>query len=679
VADYSAGLQIIDVSRPSSPRLLSTVPAGSGGYAQGVALSGGTAFVATNSGLQIIDVSNPSHPQLLSTVSAGFGSAQGVALSGGTAFVADGTGLQIIDVSNPSHPQLLSTVPAGFGGAAQGVALSGGTAFVADRNAGLQIIDVSMPSSPRLLSTVPAGFGGLTDGVVISGNTAFVTDWYAGLQIIDLTPWRLTLTPGVADVGNYHVQITAIDALGGSTSTQPFTIRVEGPPQLKGSISLQRAWVGQPFTYFVPPDLFVDPNNDVMSYSASLISGKSLPNWLHFNPLNVGFGGVPQRGDWGNVTVTLSATDHICPKIPTVNFTISVGFLPVLSRRIPNQLAPIGLPYRFTVPKNSFFDPAGLVLSYLAQGAGNQLLPSWLQFNSTSLMFFGIADTSNITVYTLQFVATNSVGAQAITSFMLRTDHFPVFNNKILLPLPARVNQPWVWTVSNDAFTDADGDLLTYSAMQGDGSMLPSWLSFNPITHTFTGVPLLSGYQTLKISAQDSYGGSNRTYFNMTILPESQSGSVITLPSVRAGKSFVFEVPQNSFGINGTFNYSVALTNGEKLPSWLRFIASNLSFSGIPSSLDVGSYDITMTATDSQNIHHNVSFLLNVNSNYPPQVYLPISNQVAQVGEAFVFYASRQTFIDPNGDNLTYTVNLLPSWLSFDPGQNKILRHARSE
>ena len=58
----------------------------------------------------------------------------------------------------------------------------------------------------------------------------------------------------------------------------------------------------------------------------------------------------------------------------------------------------------------------------------------------------------------------------------------------------------------------------------------------------------------------------------------------------------------------------------------------------MPNSSEVGSYDITLTATDSQGIQYNISLVLNVNPNYPPQVYLPISNQVAQVNVPFVFY-----------------------------------------
>ncbi len=668
VADGVGGLQIIDASDLMNPRLLSTYPAGSG-YTYGVAVSGQMVFVAdNNAGLQIIDVSNLTNPRLLSITQI-IGSAHGVAVSNITVFLADDLGgLQIIDVSNLTNPQLLGSYPVGSG-SSYGVAVSGKTVFVADEIEGLQIIDVGNLENPRLLGIYLAG-SGFAYGVAVLGTTAYVADEIEGLQIIDLNQWQLTLLPSESDVGNYPLRLTAIDDLGGESYID-FTVRVEGPPQLNGSIPLQRAWVGQLFNYFIPQNLFVDPNNDVIGYSASMIGGKSLPNWLRVNPLTIGFSGVPQSGDWGNVTITLSATDHICPETPTVNFTISVGFLPVLSHRIPNQLAPIGSPYQFSVPKNSFFDPVGLALSYLAQGMNNQPLPDWLEFNTTSLLFFGVANTSNITMYTLQLIATNSAGGQVIASFTLRTDHFPVFNKILSLPI-ASVNQPWVWTLPSDTFIDEDGDPLTYSAAQEDSSPLPSWLSFNPIIRTFTGAPLFTGTQGLKISAQDSYGGSNSRYFNITILSASQSGSEIAPLSARAGKLFAFQVNASSIlGSDEALNYSALLTDGASLPSWLQFISNNLSFTGLPKSTDVGSYDITLIATDSQEAHYNVSFMLNVNPNYPPQVYLPVSNQVAQVNELFVFYAPEQTFVDPNGDNLTYSVSILPSWLSFDPTQLK--------
>ena len=667
VAAGPAGLLILDVGTPGAPRLLSNNSIGLT-ETEAVAVSGSRLFVLDQfTGILILDVSIPNAPRLLGNYSGSFPGS--LAVSGNILFVAARSALLILDVSTPSVTELLCTYSPGSGLVYRAI-VTGNMVFVADGAAGMLVLDMSIPQRPQLLGSYPVSSGGSSEDVAVSGNTMFLAN-YGDLLILDLSQWMITALPTVADVGNYNLELMATDALGG-TAFIPFTIRVEGPPLLNGSIPLQRAWVSQPFNYFVPSNLFVDPNDDVIDYSANLMSGKSLPLWLKFNPQTIGFGGVPESSDWGNITITLSATDHICPEIPTVNFTISVSFLPVLSRRITNQLAPIGLPYQFSVSKNSFYDPAGLALSYLAQGVNNQPLPSWLQFNATTLVFWGVANTSNTTVYTLQLIATNSAGGQVIASFTLRTDHFPVFNKILSLPT-ASVNQAWVWTLPSDAFTDTDGDLLTYFATQEDGGPLPSWLSFNPITKTFTGVPLFTGTQGLKITAQDSYGGgSNSTYFNITILPESQAGSLITPPSARAGKLFAFQVNASIiFGSGNTFNYSASLADGGSLPSWLQFISNNLSFTGLPESADVGSYDITLTTTDSQDTQYNVSFVLNVNPNYPPQVYLPISNQVAQVNEPFVFYASEQTFVDPNGDNLTYTVNALPSWLSFDPQQLK--------
>ncbi|SVC76169.1 uncharacterized protein METZ01_LOCUS329023, partial [marine metagenome] len=47
------------------------------------------------------------------------------------------------------------------------------------------------------------------------------------------------------------------------------------------------------------------------------------------------------------------------------------------------------------------------------------------------------------------------------------------------------------FTIPADTFNDVDvGDSLTYTATLSDGSALPSWLSFNPSTQTFSGTPV---------------------------------------------------------------------------------------------------------------------------------------------------------------------------------------------
>jgi Ca2+-binding RTX toxin-like protein len=51
------------------------------------------------------------------------------------------------------------------------------------------------------------------------------------------------------------------------------------------------------------------------------------------------------------------------------------------------------------------------------------------------------------------------------------------------------VNEFFSFTLPANAFTDADANPLTYAAMLGDGSPLPSWLNFDSATRTFSGTP----------------------------------------------------------------------------------------------------------------------------------------------------------------------------------------------
>ena len=77
------------------------------GYSTGVTVSGNYAYVAdASAGLQIIDISNPSSPAIVGNYNTP-GNAFSVVVSGNFAYVADyNGGLQIIDVSDPVHPSL---------------------------------------------------------------------------------------------------------------------------------------------------------------------------------------------------------------------------------------------------------------------------------------------------------------------------------------------------------------------------------------------------------------------------------------------------------------------------------------------------------------------------------------------------------------------------------------------
>ena len=76
------------------------------------------------------------------------------------------------------------------------------------------------------------------------------------------------------------------------------------------------------------------------------------------------------------------------------------------------------------------------------------------------------------------------------------------------------------YTVPSGTFVDANaGDTLTYSATLDSGAALPAWLTFNPTTRTFSGVPgdADRGQIQVNVIATDSGGLSSKTAFGILV------------------------------------------------------------------------------------------------------------------------------------------------------------------
>ena len=276
VADFSSGLQIVDISDPTAPTFVGSYD--TPGSAYGVAVDGDLAFVADqSSGLQIIDISDPTTPILTGTFPTS--SAWGVAVDGDVAFVADGlnnrlvtihiydpttpiiatsydltdyvwdvvvtgdlafvannaSGLQVFDISNPAGPVLAGSYDTA--GAAHGVAVDGDLVFVADDVSGLQIVDVSNPAAPTLVGSYDTP--GEAFGVAVTGNLAFVADISSGLQVIDVSnPALPTLVESYDTPGTARSVAVAGDrafVADGISGLQAIQVSEPAPPTLTGT------------------------------------------------------------------------------------------------------------------------------------------------------------------------------------------------------------------------------------------------------------------------------------------------------------------------------------------------------------------------------------------------------------------------------------------------------------
>ena len=88
------------------------------------------------------------------------------------------------------------------------------------------------------------------------------------------------------------------------------------------------------------------------------------------------------------------------------------------------------------------------------------------------------------------------------------------------------------------SYGDVDGDSLTYTATLSDGSTLPSWLSFNAATRTFSGTPTQGdvGSITVRVTASDGNGGTVSDDFTLTVAAVNDAPVIGTNAGLTVGE-----------------------------------------------------------------------------------------------------------------------------------------------
>jgi hypothetical protein len=218
VCDGSAGIQIV---HPPDENVGNIAVAG----ARHLAVSNGTAYIATGGTVTTLDVADPFAPAVTGVIAAspsrlavgdslvllaegvaGVGihriQASGslefaarfdpvdighivfdVAVRGNLVFLAAGLrGLRVIDVTAPDQPQFIGS--RGTIAAAMSVALVEDYAVVAVGIGGIQIFDITSPAFPVLVSSYDTN--GMASFVTVVANAAYVADEGGGMHVFDI-------------------------------------------------------------------------------------------------------------------------------------------------------------------------------------------------------------------------------------------------------------------------------------------------------------------------------------------------------------------------------------------------------------------------------------------------------------------------------------------------------------
>ncbi|ABK99976.1 calcium-binding protein [Pelobacter propionicus] len=196
---------------------------------------------------------------------------------------------------------------------------------------------------------------------------------------------------------------------------------------------------------------------------------------------------------------------------------------PTVNSYLPTLQARAGSLFTSVVPVDTITDPDSWdSITYRAEMADGSALPDWLGFDSVTRTFSGTPGTGDIG--SLQFIlwGTDNYGYAAgeyVTITVGQPNHSPTLATP-LADQSGSEGAAFSYTVPSTAFTDPDsGDMLTYSAAKADGSALPSWLSFNPSTRTFSGTPPAGSIGTISVmvTAVDPWNMTASDVFDLVV------------------------------------------------------------------------------------------------------------------------------------------------------------------
>ena len=256
-----------------------------------------------------------------------------------------------------------------------------------------------------------------------------------------------------------------------------------------------------------------------------------------------------------------------------------------------------------------------LSLNGTAVTAGQVIAATALLNNSTGLVFTPVANVNGQSSFTFSVrdnggTANGGVDWSASTATMTLTvsavNDAPVVVNA-LSARSTLEDQAFSWTVPANTFNDVDtGDTLTYSATLASGAALPTWLSFNTGTRTFSGTPANADVGTInvKVTATDGSNAAVSSSFALTVVNTNDAPTVahaLLNRSATEDTAFSYTFAADSFNdidVGDSLTYSATLADGSSLPTWLSFTPGTRSFSGTPNNSDVGTFSIRVIATD---------------------------------------------------------------------------------
>ena len=335
------------------------------------------------------------------------------------------------------------------------------------------------------------------------------------------------------------------------------------------------------------------------------------------------------------------------------------------------MLLPINLPQKMPplviMPSNTFADvDNGTTLTYTATLSNGSSLPSWLSFNASNRTFTGTPTNSEVGTIAVKVTASDGSAAVSDTFNITVTNvnDAPTVANAIADQSTAE-DASFSYQVPSNTFADVDSGPLTLHRYS-NGSSLPSWLSFNASTRTFTGTPTNSEVGTIavKVTATDGSSASVSDTFNLTVTNTNDAPTIssVAVTSVNEDSTYTYNFAVSDVDVGDTASLGKTV-----LPNWLRFSSSESDsddYLDTKATFSNGKY-ITVSAEQVSGTYYIKAQKYNSNgSTDGSEITIHSSSTSLFIGQSHSLGSSSYT--GNGGVQVLSNSGFVVSWLSYD-------------
>ncbi len=434
----------------------------------------------------------------------------------------------------------------------------------------------------------------------------------------------------------------ALAGCGGGGVQTPATVVDASvkPPTISGTPATQVA-AGQAYS-FTPT--VTNPTGNALTFSV-----QNLPSWASFSTSTGTLSGTPSSanvGTFANIGISVSNGRVGASLAPfSIQVTAAAAPPPTISGTPATQVT-VGQAYSFT-PTTT--DPSGGTLTFSVQN-----LPSWATFNTSTGAVTG-TPASTGTFANIVISVSDGQASASLAPFSIQVVAATVTAAPPTIsgtpPSQVTAGQPYSFTPTASG---PAGMTLTFSVQN-----LPSWAGFSTSTGTLSGTPpaaYVGTFTNIVISVSDGQASASLAPFSIQVNAQPPTISGTPATQVNEGQAYSF-TPTASGPTGLTLTFSV-----QNLPSWASFNTSTGTVSGTPSSSNVGTFsNIVITVSDGPASASLAAFSIQVKAVPPTISGTPATSVTA--GQSYTF---TPTASGPAGLTLTFSVQNLPSWASFN-------------